>query len=742
VLRRVAVVLVGLVASSLGAVVTAGPAGADAAATPSGGLPRLQAASFDAGGSHTCAITGSLSLVCFGLGASGQLGISELNQGSTATIGDDEVPSRPAVVFDGSGREVAAVSAGGSHTCAVRTNGQVRCWGANASGQLGYGFTDTVGDTEAPLAAGPVDLGPAPGVGRTAAMISAGGTHTCAVLDNGTVRCWGEGSSGQLGLAATADVGDTEVPASVATVDVGTGRTAVAVTAGAAHSCVILDDGSVRCWGEGSSGQLGLGTSDDIGETETPGSVPVVDLGPGRTAVAIAAGGAHTCAVLDDGSVRCWGAGSSGQLGLASTVDIGDTETPGSVPVVDLGAGRTALAITAGDAHTCVETDLALLSCWGANASGQHGRGDVRVVGDDEAPGTVPAIEIGPYGQMIAVPGAPTNVRATFSMNQLYNIPEMAVTWDPPAITGGDVEYTVTRTAEGGSPVVEPGRSRFDNLARGVRYTFTVQARNAAGLWGPVSAPSASYLFGFESGYWLLQDDGEVHAFGVPDMGDARADVGAFGGRAVDLSTYAGSVGYAVLLDGGQVANTPSSGYLDPGSLVAGERAVGIATRPNGGYWITTNLGRVAGFGGAPDLGGMQGTPLNAPIIDIVATTTGAGYYLLAADGGVFSFGDAVFHGSTGAMRLNQPVVGMAVDPDGSGYWFTASDGGVFAFDADFRGSMGAVPLNQPVRGMASRGEGYVLVAQDGGIFDFSGLPFAGSLGGNPPATPIVAATA
>jgi hypothetical protein len=102
---------------------------------------------------------------------------------------------------------------------------------------------------------------------------------------------------------------------------------------------------------------------------------------------------------------------------------------------------------------------------------------------------------------------------------------------------------------------------------------------------------------------------------------------------------------------------------------------------------------------------------------------------MVAADGGVFTFGDAVFLGSMGHVRLNAPVRSLVPDPDGSGYWLVASDGGVFAFDAPFRGSMGGALLNRPVSGMAPYGDGYVMVGEDGGVFNFSNRSFSGSLG-------------
>jgi hypothetical protein len=151
------------------------------------------------------------------------------------------------------------------------------------------------------------------------------------------VRCWGAGGFGRLGYGNTNNIGDTETPGSVGPVFLGAGRRAVAISAGHYHTCALLDTGAVRCWGYGTSGQLGYGNMDSIGDDETPGSVGPVFLGAGRRAVAISAGDSHTCALLDTGAVRCWGVGFSGQLGYGNTDWIGDDETPGSVGPVDLG---------------------------------------------------------------------------------------------------------------------------------------------------------------------------------------------------------------------------------------------------------------------------------------------------------------------------------------------------------------------------------------------------------------------
>ena len=169
--------------------------------------------------------------------------------------------------------------------------------------------------------------------------LSAGGYHTCAILDNGDLKCWGWDINGQLGDGGSNT--NTDAPSSTA-IDLGTGRTAVAVSGGTYHTCALLDNGDVKCWGRDNHGQLGDGGT--YTNTIAPSST-AIDLGTGRTAVAISAGGSHTCAILDNGDMKCWGRDNYGQLGNGAGVT--DTDAPSSTPI-DLGTGRTAVADATG----------------------------------------------------------------------------------------------------------------------------------------------------------------------------------------------------------------------------------------------------------------------------------------------------------------------------------------------------------------------------------------------------------
>ncbi len=243
-------------------------------------------------------------------------------------------------------------------------------------------------------------------------------------------------------------------------------------------------------------------------------------------------------------------------------------------------------------------------------------------------------------------------------------------------------------------------------------------------------------------GYWMLSADGAVYPFGgAVNLGDAKPHLA--GRQAVDLEPTPDYGGYWIVDDSGRVFGFGNAkgnlGNVDAGTLHPGEKVTSLSsTSTGGGYWIFTSQGRVFARGDATHFGDMAGTRLNGPVLDSIPTPSGQGYYMVGSDGGIFAFGDAEFAGSMGGKKLNAPVQSLVPDPDGAGYWLVASDGGIFAFDADFHGSMGGTNLNRPVTGMVAFGNAYLMVGEDGGIFNFSDRPFYGSLGANPPKSPIV----
>ena len=176
--------------------------------------------------------------------------------------------------------------------------------------------------------------------------------------------------------------------------DLGNGRTALQLVAGSFHTCARLDNGAVKCWGWNNFAQLGLGDTDArgdglnaTGQSEMGNNLPPVDLGNGRTALQLVAGNVHTCARLDNGVVKCWGWNNFGQLGLGIAGALrgdsaNDNEMGDNLPPVDMGNGRTAVELVAGLLHNCARLDNGAVKCWGLNESGQLGLGDMINRGD------------------------------------------------------------------------------------------------------------------------------------------------------------------------------------------------------------------------------------------------------------------------------------------------------------------------------------------------------------------------
>lgn len=280
---------------------------------------------------HTCAVTEVGGGWCWGNNNFGLLGDGTLNS--------SDLP----VAVDGLSEGVAAIAAGGRHTCAVTDDKKVMCWGYNEWGQIGndsYNLSFQVPDAVVGL--------PDPVI-----AVSAGDRHTCAVTEGGAVWCWGDNDYGQLGtgrgVPSRVPVEVTELP-----------EPAVTVSAGSEHTCAVTEVGGAWCWGSNVFGELGISDPNPI----LP--VPVTGLSEGVTA--IAAGSHHTCARMDTGEVKCWGDNHLGQLGN----DLPLLQYPNPVPVVGL---DDITAVSTGYYHSCAKSAAGGVTCWGYNDSGQLGHG-------------------------------------------------------------------------------------------------------------------------------------------------------------------------------------------------------------------------------------------------------------------------------------------------------------------------------------------------------------------------------
>ena len=240
-----------------------------------------------------------------------------------------------------------------AHACAILENNSLTCWGNNGHGRLGLGNTTHQSTPQY------VDLG----TGRTAKSLSTGGgnaAHTCAILDNGSVSCWGTNGNGQLGL------GNRTHQSTPQYVDIGNGRTAIQITSGSLHTCALLDNQSVSCWGSNAFRQLGINSS--IAYSTVPMHV---DLGNDVKAVEIQSGHIHTCALLDNGSMMCWGYNHYGQMGLGNNTNKIDPAI-----LLPLDSNREVTSFAIGKHHTCITYDNGSVICSGRNNNGQLGRGN------------------------------------------------------------------------------------------------------------------------------------------------------------------------------------------------------------------------------------------------------------------------------------------------------------------------------------------------------------------------------
>lgn len=270
------------------------------------------------GGRHSCASGLAGQLRCWGAGPA-------LGYGNELVIGDDEAPSAAGTVSIGAA--ITDVSAGIEATCVVQTDGAVRCWGTNEQGQLGLGHTDPIGDDELPSTVDALVFA------EDALQVTAGHRHTCARFVGGGVRCWGANAYGELGRGDEVQQGDDEVVDQLPLIALGAVPPASHIAAGDNHTCALFENGDIKCWGRNSFGQLGIGSFEHVGDDELPAASDIVDL-PGP-AIQMDAGGNHTCAVLEDYRVFCWGRNADGQLGLAHNQDIAVPPLAGAIAVLD-----------------------------------------------------------------------------------------------------------------------------------------------------------------------------------------------------------------------------------------------------------------------------------------------------------------------------------------------------------------------------------------------------------------------
>jgi alpha-tubulin suppressor-like RCC1 family protein len=320
--RRSAQIIVTAAVTGIAALALGTMAGAGGASASPAALSAPAVSTVATGYGHTCAIRADDTLWCWGSNYSGELG-------------DGTTTARTSPVRVGDVATWASIDAGTSYNCAVRADGTLWCWGNNFRGQLGDGTTTS--------RTAPVRVGDS----TAWASVSAGDSHTCATRTDGTLWCWGFNRFAQLGVGTDPYIATTPVR-------VGTAADWAAVTTGYAHTCAVRTSGTLWCWGNNTDGQLGVG---DLSYRATPAQV-----GTATTWSGVSAGYAYACAVRTEGTVWCWGENGYGQLGVSGTHQ--------TAPV-RVGDGTSWSGVRASFDTACALRTDSSLWCWGNNSTGQ-----------------------------------------------------------------------------------------------------------------------------------------------------------------------------------------------------------------------------------------------------------------------------------------------------------------------------------------------------------------------------------
>ena len=285
------------------------------------------------GTNHACSVKTDGTLWCWGLNTNGQLGINSTTAKTTPT----QVTSPSATGW-------ATVAAGGSHTCATRTDGSLYCWGLNTDGQLG---DNTLVQKLVPTRES--------GAASNWSVVTTGSVHTCAMKSTAAIYCWGNGTNGEIGNAASVDV---KVPTQESTA----ATNWTWISAGGSHTCAVKSTGTLWCWGDSTNGQIG-----DNGTTDR--NTPTQASGAATNWETVSGGKSHTCAVKTTGALYCWGLNSSGQLG-------DNTTTQRLVPTAESGGSTAWSRVASFSDFTCAARTDRSLYCWGLNTYGQLGQSD------------------------------------------------------------------------------------------------------------------------------------------------------------------------------------------------------------------------------------------------------------------------------------------------------------------------------------------------------------------------------
>lgn len=330
-----------------------------------------------------CGVFDQSRVKCWGNNAGGQLGLGTASQ----VVGNGFNQELWKLPYIDLGGDFAAqeIIMGLNHSCAIAATGKVKCWGNNNAGQLGLGDTKLRGKlkTDMGSALPYVDLGP----GVVVTQMCLGEQHTCALLNSGELKCWG--SNLAHGGGTTANLGSTPTHMGVNLKPVNLdGEKVKKVACGLRHTCALLQNGTVKCFGQNSVfGTLGHenASSTVIGDSasEMGKALPETKLSNDLEVIDLSCGTSHCCALIENSAVKCWGAGQQGQLGLGDATNRGGAvgQMGDNLPFVDLGNLAQVEAIQLGGNDSCATLANGDVKCWGLNNNGQLGNGTKTNVG-------------------------------------------------------------------------------------------------------------------------------------------------------------------------------------------------------------------------------------------------------------------------------------------------------------------------------------------------------------------------
>jgi cysteine-rich repeat protein len=316
---------------------------------------------------------------CWGDNTDGQIGLGYASEDPVLVPKEVDV-----------GGPARSVTVGFHFACALLETGDVKCWGSNRYGMLGVGLAGDqhIGDQNGEMGSNlrRVDLK------ESATSVDAGFQHVCALLRSDSVKCWGNGVSGELGTGSASAYGDDSNETEPSIAKLGDGAVVQQIALGSFHACALMAIG-IKCWGDNLRGQLGYDNQENVGDDINKlGSalrlVPVTT--PSDPVVQLGLLGAGTCTLLRSGSLKCWGyagAPNDGQLAqpalVAAIGNVGDAMGELSqLSAIDLGPNVTVRSFAGGQMHACALVDTGVIQCWGFNHVGQLGLGHTRNIGD------------------------------------------------------------------------------------------------------------------------------------------------------------------------------------------------------------------------------------------------------------------------------------------------------------------------------------------------------------------------